>query len=72
MTIADYKNNSESDVEIIVKVLRNQFDCMGKFLYEGCLGDCPEELDGMTIDIVGHSLIAAQKGKTLIYLEHIA
>ena len=71
MTIKDYKDSSESDIEIVVKVLKNDTDPMGKILYEGCLGDCPKELDKLKIDIVGRSWKAAQAGKVLYYLEHI-
>lgn len=71
MTIKDYKNSSESDVGIVVKVLKDECDPMGKILYEGCLGDCPKELDELKIDIVGRSMKAEQAGKVLYYLEHI-
>lgn len=71
MTIKDYKNSSESDIEIVVQTVKDDTDPMGKILYEGCLGDCPEKLDGLKIDIVGRSLKAQQEGKTLYYLKHI-
>lgn len=71
MTIKDYKDNSESDIEIVVKILEDDCDPMGKILFEGCLGDCPKELDELTVDICGRSWKAAQAGKALYYLEHI-
>lgn len=71
MTIKDYKDSSESNIEIIVKLLEDEIDPMGKVLYEGCLGDCPKKYDELNVDIVGRSWKAAQAGKVLYYLEHI-
>ncbi|MBD5444283.1 MAG: hypothetical protein HDR29_01900 [Lachnospiraceae bacterium] len=71
MTIKDYKENSENDIEIVVKILEDDCDPMGKILFEGCLGDCPKELDELKVDICGRSWKAAQKGELLLYLEHI-
>lgn len=70
MTIKDYKNNSDSDIEIVVKSKEDDCDPMGKILYEGCLGDCPEELDWLTVE-AWKSLKAQQAGKVLYYLLHI-
>lgn len=70
MTIKDCKDNSDSDIEIIVKEKADLCDSMGKTLYSGSLGDCPEGLDGLTIDEVGTALSAAVEGRTLYYLIH--
>lgn len=71
MTIKDYKDNSDSDIEIIVEESTDPYDPMCKILYSGELGKCPVELDSLTIDKVGRSLGAEQEGRTLYYLVHM-
>ena len=71
MTIKDYKDNSDSDIEIVVEESTYSYDSMPKILYSGKLGEYPEELDSLTIDEVGYSLVAAQEGRTLYYLFHL-
>lgn len=49
-TIKDLKENNDSDLEIVVKEKKDDCDPMGKVLYEGCLGNCPEKLDELTVE----------------------
>lgn len=73
MTIKDYKDNSDSDIEIIVREVDDLNDpTIDKMLYSGKLGECPKELDSLTIEMVGRSLFAEQeRGQALYYLFHL-
>lgn len=71
MTVKDYKDNSDNDIEVIVEESADPYDPMIKILYKGSLGECPVELDSLTIDSVGQSLKAAQEGRTVYYLTHL-
>ncbi len=71
MTIKDYKDNSDNDIEIIVEEKTDECDPMGETLYSGSLGKCPAELNSLTIDSVGQSLGAELEGRVLYYLIHL-
>lgn len=71
MIVKNFKDNLDDDMEIVVEESTDPYDPMPTILYSGSIGKCPAELDSLTIDKVGRSLVAEQEGRTLYYLFHL-